>query len=151
MPEKVENKMIREDYIREIDEAVVAGNRAMQALDEADSCIRSARNWGIFDILGGGMLSSFIKHERLGKAQDLVQKAGNELQRFNRELSDIQLQNNVQIKCDGLTQAIDIFFDNVLVDVLVQSKIADLQRQMALSKEQVRSTLAHLEQLKREA
>lgn len=71
--------MIREDYIREIDEAVVAGNRAMQALDEADSCIRSARNWGIFDILGGGMLSSFIKHERLGKAQDLVQKAGNEL------------------------------------------------------------------------
>ncbi|MCH4193716.1 MAG: hypothetical protein LKF52_15625 [Butyrivibrio sp.] len=143
--------MTKEEYIREIDEALAAGRSAMGALDEADGCLKSARNWGIFDILGGGMISSFIKHERLSRAQDLVQQAGKELQRFNKELSDIQMQNDVRIRCDGLTQAIDIFFDNVLVDVMVQSKIADLQRQMAVSKQQVQSTIERLEQMKRQA
>ena len=143
--------MTKEEYIREIDEALAAGRRAMNALNEADGCLKSARNWGILDILGGGMFTSFIKQERLSKTQDLVQQAGNELQKFNKELSDIQMQNDVQIRCDGLTQAIDIFFDNVFVDVMVQSKIADLQRQMAVSKQQVQNTLDHLEQMKRQA
>ena len=46
---------------REMQEAVQAGERALQSLYAARDKLGSARNWGIFDMLGGGFISDFVK------------------------------------------------------------------------------------------
>ena len=39
---------------QEISEAIRAGERALSSLRAAQDKLGSARNWGIFDMLGGG-------------------------------------------------------------------------------------------------
>lgn len=45
-------------------EAVEAGQRALNSLRAAQNNLNSAKNWGIFDMFGGGMFSTFIKNIR---------------------------------------------------------------------------------------
>jgi hypothetical protein len=58
------------DERREINEAVVAGERTLESLRTVKSKLDSARAWGIYDMLGGGFLSSMIKHGQIGKANE---------------------------------------------------------------------------------
>ena len=53
--------MSNEMMKREMQEAVQAGERALQSLYAARDKLGSARNWGIFDMLGGGFISDFVK------------------------------------------------------------------------------------------
>ena len=46
------------DYRREIREAMQAGQEALNYLNQAKDCLNSAGNWGIVDMLGGGMLTT---------------------------------------------------------------------------------------------
>ena len=46
------------DRNTEIREAIDAGNRALDALDEALGHLKTARGLGVWDMLGGGFLSS---------------------------------------------------------------------------------------------
>ena len=55
------------DYETEIREALVAADDALDDLYAARDHLRSARNWGIFDIFGGGIIATMIKrrnHQR---------------------------------------------------------------------------------------
>ena len=129
---------------KEINEAIAAGERALNSLTEADRCIGMARGLGIVDIFGGGGLTSFFKHERMNRAQELVNQADSEIRTFQRELSDVRMASPVSIRFDGLTQFIDIFADNVIVDVLVQSRIAEAHRQIDSAKQSVQYALGRL-------
>ena len=46
---------------REMDEAILAGERALESLKLAQGKLDSARNWGIFDIFGGDLFGTFMK------------------------------------------------------------------------------------------
>ena len=50
---------------KEIRDAVLAGEAALDSLRSAREKLESVKNWGVFDMLGGGMVSSFIKHSRM--------------------------------------------------------------------------------------
>ena len=54
--------MARQDI--EIDEALTAVEDALNCLDAAARDLKSAGNWGWFDIFGGGFFSSLIKHDK---------------------------------------------------------------------------------------
>ena len=45
---------------QEIREAIDAGERAIISLRAAQDKLNSARNWGIFDMVGGGFFSSLM-------------------------------------------------------------------------------------------
>lgn len=59
--------MARQDI--EIDEALTAVEDALNCLDAAARDLKSAGNWGWFDIFGGGFFSSLIKHDKMQAAQ----------------------------------------------------------------------------------
>ena len=42
----------------EMAQAIDAGNRALESLREAESKLKSAGNWGLFDLFGGGFLAT---------------------------------------------------------------------------------------------
>lgn len=53
--------MSNEMMKREMQEAVQAGERALQSLYAARDKLGSARNWGIFDMLGGGFITEYAE------------------------------------------------------------------------------------------
>ena len=83
--------MSNEMMKREMQEAVQAGERALQSLYAARDKLGSARNWGIFDMLGGGFISDFVKHSKMNDAAALMEQAKSDIQRFQRELRDVQV------------------------------------------------------------
>ena len=115
------------DYEKERQEAIYAGERALDSLTEAQNQLRKARNWGIYDIIGGGLFSSLIKHSKIDNARSCIERAKYDLQVFNRELRDVSMDLDFDIG-DFLT-----FFDlmdSFLADLMVQSKIADASRKV---------------------
>ena len=49
------------DFEKEKREAMEAGNRALHSLREAQANLDSARNWGLWDMFGGGTITSLLK------------------------------------------------------------------------------------------
>ena len=118
------------DYRREIDEALQAGQEALYCLGRARDCLNSAGNWGIVDILGGGFLTTLIKHSKMRDADQLVQQARSALKRFQRELMDVDTISELHIDVGDFLTFADYFFDGIVADWLVQSKINDAKRQV---------------------
>ena len=114
-------------YDIERQEAIIAGERALDSLIEAQNQLRKARNWGIYDILGGGFLSSVIKHSKIDNARSCIERAKYDLDVFNRELQDVSGSINVDI--GGLLTFFDMM-DSFFADLLVQSRISDASRQV---------------------
>ena len=111
-----------DDELREINEAIHAGERALDSLNEAKKQLNSARNWGIYDMLGGGMISSFIKHNKIDNANEWMSLANRDLRNFARELRDVD-DEDLQIDTGSLVSMLDIFCDNFFSDLMVQDKI----------------------------
>ncbi len=107
---------------REVDEAIRAGERALDSLREAKAKLDSARNWGIYDIIGGGMLSSMVKHSKMSSANEWVEQANRDLKRFAKELRDVD-EDGLYVQAGNLASTMDIFFDNVFSDFIVQNRI----------------------------
>lgn len=109
--------------LREIKEALDAGRQASAGLDKTIAALESAKGWGTWDILGGGVVTDLAKHARLDEAHQSAQEVQVLLQRFERELADVNGQFSLEIPGGGLEAFADIFIDSLLVDLLVQSRI----------------------------
>ena len=111
------------DLEKEKREALEAGERALRSLREAKRELNSARGWGIYDILGGGMISTLIKHSKVSKAEGLINDAKWELSKFAQELRDVQGITGTDFGIGDFAMFADFFFDGMLADFYVQSKI----------------------------
>lgn len=138
----------KEDNIREVNEALIAGERALTALSEAENSLSKARGYGVWDMLGGGLISGMLKHSKIDKAQEQMETAKRELKRFRKELGDVDMSCDVQINFDNFSKFADYFFDGFLVDFMVQRRIKDSQEQVAKMKSQVQDAIKKLRQLK---
>lgn len=107
---------------KEIEEAESVGRSLLGAINSAQDSLESAKSWGVWDIVGGDMFSSIAKHNRLNDAEDSFMYISNLLQRFNKELGDVNLAS---LSFSSTTIAFDIFFDNIFTDFAVQDKIND--------------------------
>ncbi|HJD31987.1 MAG TPA: hypothetical protein H9912_08610 [Candidatus Eisenbergiella stercorigallinarum] len=112
---------------KEIREAIQAGEAALFSLKNAREKLDSAKNWGIFDIVGGGFVSSLIKHSRMDDAQEYMEEAKQNLRRFEKELQDVSLSDSFarssSIDISSFVRFADSFFDNMILDFYVQSQI----------------------------
>lgn len=117
--------------LRERAEAIHAANVALRHLERSAELLDSARDWGSFDMFIGGMVASMIKHKRIDDAEDEFNAARAAVRRFARELSDVEGVDPIRLDVNGLVSGIDIFLDNVFVDIYVQVKIDKAQRRVA--------------------
>ncbi len=134
----------------EINEAIDAGNRALRSLQEAKSCLGTARGLGVWDILGGGFFSSLLKQSKVDDAQACLERAQSELRAFSKELEDVQMYGAVDVSFDGFAKAFDIFFDNMFVDILVQEQIKKAQSNVDSAIIKVQDALRRLYQMREE-
>lgn len=134
------------DIVKEKQEAIEAGERALRSLRQAKSDLNSAKGWGIYDLLGGGMLSTLIKHSRMNRAEENISQAKLELSKFARELDDVQDITGVDFGIGDLATFADFFFDGMLADFYVQTKINNARAQVD---EAIRRVEYVLQQLRR--
>lgn len=130
------NEMMRQ----EMKEAMDAGERALSSLRKAQEQLNSAGNWGLFDMFGGGLFSTVMKHSKMNDAQDLMESAKSDLKCFQKELGDVNVPLDLKMEVGNFLSFADFFFDGFVADWLVQSKISD-------AKEQVSDAIYRVEQI----
>lgn len=117
--------------MKEINEAIVAGEKALNSLYHAQDKLNSAKGWGLLDLLGGGFITGVVKHSRIDDASRCMEEAKYYLKAFQKELSDIDLSMDLRMEVGGFLSFADFFFDGFVADYLVQSKIEDAREQVA--------------------
>ena len=127
-----------------LESARAAGTRALQSLDEAADQLDSARNWGLLDILRGGILTSLVKRSRLDGASEAVGRAQRDLEAFARELRDCSGVTGVDLRRSDMLELFDIAFDNSITDLFVQSRIEDAREDVRRARARVQAILAEL-------
>ncbi len=136
--------MTEETRRQEIQEAVRAGERALGSLRSAQSKLSSARSWGVWDIIGGGLITSMVKHSKINDASSFLERAKMDLKTFQRELKDVPDFAGLGIEIGGFLSFADCFLDGFLADCMVQSKINDAKRQVDSAVIQVERLLGQL-------
>jgi hypothetical protein len=114
---------LREGQAKELKEAIQAGASAIDALDMVRSSLSSARNWGTWDMMGGGMLVTMAKHSQLDDARRRSVMAQEKLRRFRTELAEAGERLHVSLEIGSFTKFADYFFDGLIADWIVQSDI----------------------------
>ena len=109
--------------LKEIKEAVYAGERAYTQVGKIQKTLQSAANWGTLDMVGGGILSTVVKRNKMREAQDQIHDFQHTLRKFSRELKDVDMDIIIDLAIDDFLGFADWFFDGLLVDWMVQSKI----------------------------
>lgn len=132
---------------RELQEAITAGEQALNSLDRASEQLDGARRWGFVDLFGGGFITDMIKHSRLQNASAYLEDARRQLLVFQRELRDVRVPVDLGIDIGDFLIFADFFFDGVITDYLVQSRIADTRAQVANARSRVYQLLLELRQI----
>jgi hypothetical protein len=109
--------------IKEVEEAIYSGERVVSALEEMRDHLKSARDWGVWDVIGGGFISNMAKHSAIDNANEVSHKVQVLLKSFQKELSDVNEFTDIKVNLSGFATFADFFFDGFFVDWFVQSKI----------------------------
>ncbi|MCD7883170.1 MAG: hypothetical protein LUI87_05630 [Lachnospiraceae bacterium] len=137
--------MTNQDTLKEIREAITAANRALDSLENAQRELKGAKNWGLLDLFGGGMVTTMLKHGRMDKAQRQIEDAKYYLQVLKKELRDIDIPMNINVEVGSFLSFADLFFDGMVADWLVQSRINDAIRQVDMAHARVLEILGNLQ------
>jgi hypothetical protein len=108
---------------KELREAIQAGEAALRCLRQVSSDLGSAAGWGTWDMLGGGMISTMAKHSKIDSAKQHAHDAQSQLRRFQEELADADQRLHLSLDVGGFSKFADFFFDGLIADWIVQSKI----------------------------
>ncbi|WP_145271385.1 hypothetical protein [Planctomycetes bacterium SV_7m_r] len=139
---------------KELCEAVEAGRTAERSLEQVRSELRSAENWGTWDLIGGGTISTWAKHSKIDSAKRQAQVAQRRLRRFQEELADADQRLHLSLEeIGGFSTFADFFFDGLIADWIVQSKVQKASsacdvaiRKVALALGDCRRKLTEVEQ-----
>ena len=118
------------DIKKELDEAIDAADEAIDLLDQAYDSMSSARNWGIFDMVGGGFLSTMIKREKMRDGQHYMERAKTSLRKLKDELDDVDDLTDLYLNMDDFLSFADFFFDGFFADFMVQGRINDARNKI---------------------
>ncbi len=131
--------------ITELNEAIAAGKAAMEGLERVIDSLRSAKNWGTVDMIGGGLIATAVKHSRLDSARESIHQLQHALRNFQRELADVGAATDLEVDIGSFATFADYFFDGLIVDWMVQSRINNSLDTALDAGRRVQSVLANLE------
>ncbi|HKX29439.1 MAG TPA: hypothetical protein VJ302_17240 [Blastocatellia bacterium] len=111
--------------IKELSEAVDAGKAVLKALRNAIKSLKSAQSWGTWDLWGGGLIATNLKHSRIDEARFWIAQVQRLLHRFQVELTDVNISKGrkLELEISSFETFSDYFFDCLITDWIVQQKI----------------------------
>lgn len=139
-----------EANIKEIGEALAAGENALYYLDSARASLGKARGWGTYDLLGGGFIAGMIKHDHMDEAANAASSAQIALNNFKSELADVHIESELNIQFEGFGRFADLFFDGLIADWYAQGRIDDSLQSVESAGSEVSIHLSRLKTRKRQ-
>lgn len=136
------------DRATEVREAIDAADAALKHLGNAADMLDDAGRWGIVDMIGGGLITTMLKHRKISDAQDEIDEAKRALRIFVKELDDVDEATGLNVELGSGLQFADIFFDGVLADWIAQNKIDRAKEQVADAMRQVYAVRSQLERMR---
>ena len=109
---------------RELEEAIAAGTGALRVASDVVRSLKHVEGLGLFNKLGGGFLMDMAKQEVLDDAKKYVEQMQIQLQRFNKELADVKIRDNMAASVGRLLKFTDTYFENL---VTVETPVDRLQ------------------------
>jgi hypothetical protein len=132
--------------VQQLQEAQVAGQRADAALATVAAALNSAEGWGTWDMLGGGLIATAVKHSHIDDARAAAHGAQGALTAFQRELKDVSAEVHVDsVAIDGFDKFADYFFDGLIADWVVQNRINDSLQSVRNSRSEVAGLMHSLD------
>ena len=116
--------------LKEINDVQKIIDEILSLIDEAETKFNKARNWGFFDILGGGFITDLIKHSNLGAASNIMNQINYLLHDLQRELKEVVIPTDFSMNTASFSTFADFVFDGILADVYMQSKIMTSMEQI---------------------
>ena len=145
----LQQELLCKQLVKEIEEAMEAGNMALSKLTDAGAALHEAHSYSTWDtFLGGGFIATALKHEKLNETNSTIHDAQMALQRFHNELLDVKemRQDALVVDTDGFVLFTDYFFDNIFTDWSIHSKITTSMNQISRVQDDVANTIQELEQ-----
>ena len=118
------------DLEKELDEAIAAADETIDLLDQAYASMNSARNWGLFDMVGGGIFSTMVKREKMRDGRYYMNEAKRSLMKLRNELDDVDDLPDLDLNMDDFLSFADFFFDGFFADFMVQGRINDAREKI---------------------
>jgi uncharacterized protein YlxW (UPF0749 family) len=137
--------------VKELSEAVQAGREVSSSLEQVLDSLESAKSWGTLDLLGGGLISTAVKHSRIDDARDGIHGVQMKMSQFKRELADVSERIELKIDITEFETFADFFFDGLIFDWIVQSKIAESLERTQGAQDMISRAIEELEDLKQNA
>ncbi|MGF7145641.1 hypothetical protein HNQ56_004084 [Anaerotaenia torta] len=144
-----EQLRISDNNRKELEEAISAGKDVLRHIEEALNSLNSAEGWGTWDLLGGGLLTDVMKHSHIDDAKEQAKQIQRKLSRFRTELADVRIQNEIHFETDGFGKFADFFFDGLIADWCMQSRISESAESIKAVKGQVNTVMHKLEGMTR--
>ena len=116
--------------------------------DEAERQFKGARTWGAVDIMGGGLFTNLAKHAKLNKASDAMNQLNGLLQQLNGVLQRIVIPTDFSMNTNTFATFADFFFDGIVADTYMQSKIVSSLKQVRQLQEKLHSLESQLVRLR---
>ena len=110
-----------------IGKALPMVREAAYQLERAQDKLDSARNWGVWDILGGGFIATLVKHGKMDDANDCIRQAARLMERVQRMLPEAYA-GEAPIDEGGFGRMADVVFDGLFADLYMQSRVKDQRR-----------------------
>lgn len=130
----------------ELNEAIQAGAKAQKAILAVKKELDTASGYSAWDMLGGGLFVTMMKHSSLDEASHKMQALNQSLRHFETELKDVAYfetnHANIQLS-SGLVFA-DYFMDNFFFDWMVHSQISDAEKQLETISESITNYMVML-------
>ena len=109
---------------KELMAANQAGKEAAHFIKLLLQQLKKAKDWGSWDMMSNNRNSSYHKRGAIDNARDLSYKSKHALNRFQKELYDVGEKNyNLDINIGSFNTFMDVFFDNLISDWVIQQKI----------------------------
>lgn len=142
--EQEQNLSFLRDQERELEEAIAAGTTALRTANDVVQSLKHVETMDVFDLLGRS-LADMAKHETLDDAQKNVELLQQHLQKFNKELSDVQLREGLQVRMDRLLRFSDAFFEQVLTDTALLENLKQAHSQVDQTRDNILGILRQLQ------
>jgi len=120
----VDNNILKQ---RSISEAVTVGKKCLTTIHEIINELKNAQHWGKWDMYGNrGRQAGYRKHSAIDRAKNLANIANHEIRKFIKELQDTgEYVEGFKINIEGFSSFMDMFFDNLITDWIMQQKIVN--------------------------
>lgn len=133
------------ENIVEMNEAIIAGKKALNAMRGAKKALNSLGSRGISGLPVGGFIADMLMRSKLDEAEQKLHLARCQMELFQCELKDVQLPYSLTVQIDDFLTFAEFFFDGIISDKLVQSKREEAKEELDYAIERAGRMVADLQ------